>query len=63
MLCLKACNTYGIRTAIDLLCWSEAIASDEAILQAIACNGRIDEGWSLRLTEVLVSKAERGRSA
>ena len=46
MLCLYACNTYGIRTAIDLLCWSEAIASDESILQAIACINRIDEGYS-----------------
>ena len=53
MLCLYACNTYGIRTAIDLLCWSEAIASDETILQAIACNDRIGEGWSLHLTVLL----------
>ena len=31
---------------------SEAIASDESILQAIACNDRIGESRSLRLTRV-----------
>jgi len=42
----------SILTGVSL-CSADAPASAESILQAIACNDRIDEGWSLRRREGL----------